>query len=67
MPARASCLQLEEYIKMRTKSGLFGVRSHKNRLFKTLSKDRRIFTKLRVDTKINEVAIDLEVSCNALL
>ena len=67
MAATTSCLQLEEYIKMRTKSGLFGVRSHKNRLFKTLSKDRRIFTKLRVDTKINEVAIDLEVSCNALL
>lgn len=67
MPATTSCLQLDEFTRMRTKSGLFGVRSHKNRLFKTLSKDRRIFTKLRVDTKINEVAIDLEASCNAPL
>ena len=66
MPARASCLQLEEYIKMRTKSGLFGVRFHNNRIFKALSKEQ-ILTKLRVDTNISEVAIDLEVSCNALL
>ena len=66
MPARASCLQLEEYIKMRTKSGLFGVRFHNNRIFKALSKEQ-ILTKLRVDTGIFEVAIDLEVNCNALL
>ena len=67
MSATTSCLQLDEFTRMRTKSGLFGGRFHKNSLFKTLSKDRRIFTKLRVDTKINEVAIDLEVSCNAPL
>ena len=66
MAARASCLQLEEYIKMRTKSGLFGVRFHNNRIFKALSKEH-IFTKLRVDAKMFEVAIDLEVSCNAPL
>ena len=67
MPARASCLQLEEYIKMRTKSGLFGVRFHNNRIFKALSKNYHIFSKLRVDTNISEVVIDLEVSCNAPL
>ena len=66
MPARASCLQLEEYIKMRTKSGLFGVRFHNNRIFKALSKEQ-ILTKLRVDTGISEVAVDLEVNCNAPL
>ncbi len=66
MPARASCLQLEEYIKMRTKSGLFGVRFHNNRIFKALSKEH-ILTKLRVDTSISEVAVDLEVNCNAPL
>ncbi len=67
MPARASCLQLEEYIKMRTKSGLFGARFHNNRVFKALSKDYHIFSKLRVDTKVFEVAVDLEVNCNAPL
>ena len=66
MAARASCLQLEEYIKMRTKSGLFGVRLHNNRIFKALSKEQ-ILTKLRVDTSISEVAVDLEVNCNASL
>ena len=67
MATRASCLQLEEYIKMRAKSGLFGARFHNNRIFKALSKNYHIFTKLRVDTNISEVAIDLEVSCNAPL
>lgn len=67
MAARASCLQLEEYIKMRTKSGLFGVRFHNNRIFKTLSKDYHIFSRLRVDAKMFEVVVDLEVSCNAPL
>lgn len=52
---------------MRTKSGLFGVRFHNNRIFKALSKNYHIFSKLRVDTNISEVAIDLEVSCNAPL
>lgn len=67
MAARASCLQLGEFIRMRTKSGLFGVRFHHNRIFKVSSKNQHIFSKLRVDTKIFEVAIDLEVSCNAPL
>ena len=67
MPARASCLQLEEYIKMRTKSGLFGVRFHNDRIFKALSKNQHIFSKLRVSAKMFEVAVDLEVNCNAPL
>ena len=67
MATRTSCLQLEEFIRMRTKSGLFGVRLRHNRIFKVSSKNQHIFNKLRVDTKIFGVAIDLEVSCNALL
>lgn len=52
MAATTSCLQLEEFTKMRTKSGLFGVRFHNNRIFKALSKDYHIFNKLRIDAKM---------------
>ena len=67
MATRTSCLQLEEFIRMRTKSGLFGVRLRHNRIFKVSSKNQHIFSKLRVDAKIFEIATDLEVSCNVPL
>jgi len=68
MPSTSTCLQIEDYIKLR---GLYSrVRSayipRRLRLLTTFSKSNLNF-KLSFDTSHPERCVDLEVQCNVIL